>query len=85
MRLNASIHRFTLAAVTIIGGVLLLVAVNRITIDTDPAGPLSTDNPVIAMGPDTFNPITDQIAIDIGSVHGDAARLAAAAEMVETG
>jgi predicted exporter/SAM-dependent methyltransferase len=83
MRLNASIHRFTLAAVTIIGGVLLLVAVNRITIDTDPAGPLSTDNPVIAMGPDTFNPITDQIAIDIGSVHGDAARLAAAAEMVE--
>jgi predicted exporter/predicted O-methyltransferase YrrM len=87
MRLNASINIFALAAVTVISAILLLVAINRIAIDTDMAGPLSTENPVLADEHRilTTNPITDQIAIDIGSVQGDVDRLVAAAMMVETG
>ncbi len=83
MRLNASINMFALAAVILVGAILFLVAFNRI--DMDMAGPLSTDNPVIADGVciTETNPVIDQMTIDIGSVRGDVARLVAAAEMVE--
>ncbi len=81
MRLNSSINMFALAAVTLIGATLFLVAFNRITIDNDMPGPLFTDNPEIADGLGIIK--TNQIAIDIESIKGDMSRLVAAAEMVE--
>ncbi len=85
MRLNASINMFALAAVLLVGAILFLVAFNRIAIDTDMAGPLSADNPVITDGVciTETSPVTNQITIDLGSIKGDAAGLVAAAEMVE--
>ncbi len=85
MRLNASINMFALAAVILVGAILFLVAFNRIAIDTNMAGPLSTDDPEIAdgRGITKTNPVNNQIAIDLGSIKGDVARLVAAAEMVE--
>ncbi len=85
MRLKTSINIFILPAVVVIGAAIFLVAFNRIAIDTDIVRALPTDDPVIADGIYIFgkNPIKDQIAIDIGSVQDDMARLVAAAEMVE--
>jgi predicted exporter/SAM-dependent methyltransferase len=84
MRLKASINLFALLAVMVIGAALLLVALQRITIDTDIVRSLPTDDPVIADGVHLFekNPIKDQIAIDIGCAAPDVARLLAAAELV---
>ncbi len=86
MRLKASINIFGLLATAVIGSALLLIAFNRITIDTDIVRSLPTDDPVIADGIHLFekNPIKDRIAIDIGSDSEDPARLVSAAEMVET-
>ncbi|WP_372678050.1 methyltransferase domain-containing protein [Desulfosarcina sp.] len=85
MRLNASINLFALSAIILIGAILFLFVSHRITIDMDTAGPLSTNELVIADGLDitTINPVMDPIAIDIGSVKGDLERLVAAAEMVD--
>ena len=86
MRLKTSINIFALLAVAVIGAALLLVALQRMAIDTDIVRSLPTDDPVIADGIHIFekNPIKDQIAIDIGCAATDVARLLAAAEMVET-
>ena len=85
MQLKASINIFGLLATAVIGSALLLIAFNRITIDTDIVRSLPTDDPVIADGIHLFekNPIKDRIAIDIGSDSEDPARLVSAAEMVE--
>ena len=85
MRLKVSINLLGLLAVTVIGAALFLIALKRITIDTDIVRSLPTDDPVIADGIHIFekNPIKDQMAIDIGSDAPDPAQLVAAAEVVE--
>jgi predicted exporter len=86
MRLKASINFVALLAVTVIGGLMLLIAFQRITIDTDIVRSLPTQDPVIADAIHIFekNPIKDRIAIDVGSPTADVNQLLTVAEMVET-
>lgn len=85
MRLNISFNLFALTAVTLISGILFLVAFNRITIVTDMVSAVPTTDPPFADGHPLFKnkAINDQIAIEISSIQRDAARLITTAEWIE--
>jgi uncharacterized protein len=85
MRLKPSLNVLGLLAVAVIGGLLLVIAFQRITIDTDIVRSLPTTDPVIADGIRIFenNPIKDRIAIDIGSAKTDVNTLLTVAKWVE--
>ena len=85
MRLKLGVNIVGLLLVAAAAAVLCLVALKRITIDTDIVRSLPTGDPVIADAIRIFeeNPVKDRIAVDIAVADGDTTRLLAAADEVE--